>query len=313
MNNLTNTYQQSFDSTPVTHSLFGLMGGLTQQVGLFECDQFVFLDGYQQPNQMIELSPDQYRGVMDVYQTITIPEGQWLYMEAKIDENNHLLNWSFITLPFELGYASFIMQCAYQRGQVLVLFEQIHQLRSKALQSLLWSLLSQPEIAKRFVANPASRNHHHAFPGGLLEHSLECMQMVMGAMEPLKHLSTREKELTQVAALLHDIGKTQTLTPQGDLTAEGYNLNHEHYTLSVLADELKQLKRNHPNDAIALEYLLTWKLTDGYPKFIGANLIKLADRASTGMSMREKVFADLPAYFHFTKIPNSQIMFSRLS
>jgi integrase len=31
------------------------------------------------------------------------------------------------------------------------------------------------------------------------------------------------------------------------------------------------------------------------------------------MSMREKVFADLPAYFHFTKIPNSQIMFSQLS
>ena len=129
--------------------------------------------------------------------------------------------------------------------------------------------------------------------------------MVVAAMQPLKHLSVREKELTQVAALLHDVGKTQTLNAEGNLTAEGYSLNHEHYTLSLMAEELKQLKRSYQQDAIALEYMLTWKISDGYPKYIWANLIKMADRTSTAASLREKVFADLPPYFYFTKVPNS--------
>jgi response regulator RpfG family c-di-GMP phosphodiesterase len=141
------------------------------------------------------------------------------------------------------------------------------------------------------------------------------MQMVKAAMDQVKHFSRREKDLTQVAAVLHDIGKTQTLNPSGELTTEGFNVNHEHYTLSVMADELKQLKKTYEQAAIALEYMLTWKMSDGYPKFIGANLIKAADRVSTGLQLREQAFAQLPEYFHFTQISTGarSVSLSRLN
>jgi hypothetical protein len=47
--------------------------------------------------------------------------------------------------------------------------------------------------------------------------------------------------------------------------------------------------------------MLTWKMSDGYPKFIGANLIKAADRVSTGLQLREQAFSQLPEYYHFTQ------------
>ena len=82
-----------------------------------------------------------------------------------------------------------------------------------------------------------------------------------------------------------------------------------------MADELKQLKKTYEQAAIALEYMLTWKLSDGYPKFIGANLIKAADRVSTGVEMREAAFAPLPDYYHYTQIQtgHQSVRLSRLS
>lgn len=308
-------YVMSLEQPITTQSVFGYMSGLHQQVGSFDYGQRVRVDTLNQAGQSFELSDDDYQALLQAYRQIDIPADQWLFIEVEVDEHCTVLGWQLVVLPYSLDYATYLMQCAYQRQQVIELLQFIQQLDSKALQSLMWSLFSQPQLAQRFLANPASKNHHHAYPGGLLEHSLECMKMVKAAMEQVKHFSKREKDLTQVAALLHDIGKTQTLNPKGELTMEGFNVNHEHYTLSVMADELKQLKKTYEQAAIALEYMLTWKLTDGYPKFIGANLIKAADRVSTGVQMREEAFAVLPDYFHFTQVQtaNRSVHLSRLN
>lgn len=73
-----------------------------------------------------------------------------------------------------------------------------------------------------------------------------------------------------------------------------------------MADELRQLKKTYEQAALALEYMLTWKLSDGYPRYIGANLVRAADRLSTGGQLREQAFAPLPDYYHFTQITQGQ-------
>lgn len=69
------------------------------------------------------------------------------------------------------------------------------------------SVLADDSISFAFVSAPASLNHHHSYPGGLLAHSLECFQMV----ERHHEFARDHYEVGLVAALFHDIGKILTL------------------------------------------------------------------------------------------------------
>lgn len=65
---------------------------------------------------------------------------------------------------------------------------------------------------------PASETHHHSYPGGLLDHTLECTLnalrlrrgYILPANEPVEHISLKADRYTYavcVASLLHDCGK----------------------------------------------------------------------------------------------------------
>lgn len=312
--NMFNT-QEAFDAPIQTKHHFGYMSGVMQQIGSFDYGQHVVVDKLNQPGRTFELSAEDYADMVEAYRDLPIKPDQWLFIDVEADEQDFVMSWKLMMLPYSLEYATQLMQSSYYRNHLIEVFGFIQQLDSVALQSFMWSLFNQRDLARKFVSIPASRQHHHAYPGGLLEHSVECMRMVKAALDQLPHLSKREKDLTQIATLLHDIGKTQTLRVSGDHTLEGFNINHEHYTLSVMADELRQLKKTYEQAAVALEYMLTWKISDGYPKFIGANLVKAADRVSTGAQLREQAFAQIPSHYHFTQIQagSSSVQLSRLN
>jgi putative nucleotidyltransferase with HDIG domain len=156
----------------------------------------------------------------------------------------------------------------------------------------------------RWVALPASKRHHHSYPGGLLAHSLECAFIAEQNVGMLTELSTREKEVTILAALLHDIGKTQTLSMDGH-TSTGRLIDHELLTLQVLAKPLEVLKKRWPDGAQTLQYLLTWKSSMGFCKFVGGNIIKFADQISTSASLRRMAFQDKPLHYRYASIQKS--------
>jgi 3'-5' exoribonuclease len=70
-------------------------------------------------------------------------------------------------------------------------------------QPLVAALLSEPFLS-RFANAPAARSMHHAYIGGLLEHSLS-----MAALAELlaDHYPSVNKDLLVTGALLHDMGK----------------------------------------------------------------------------------------------------------
>ena len=65
-------------------------------------------------------------------------------------------------------------------------------------------LLLEGELAERFATAPAARGMHHAFIGGLLEHSLS---MVAVARLLAGHYPHVDVDLLVCGALLHDMGK----------------------------------------------------------------------------------------------------------
>jgi 3'-5' exoribonuclease len=153
-----------------------------------------------------------------------------------------------------------------------------------ALRQFVETVLADDSIAFGFVSAPASMNHHHNYPGGLLRHSLECVFMV----ERHKEFPVPDYQLGLVAALLHDIGKILTLTYEMKRTSLGASLDHDKLTLEVLAPYLKQLDQDWPEGGRKLRYLLTWKASSRIPKFNIADLVACCDRISTGLNMENR-------------------------
>jgi len=153
------------------------------------------------------------------------------------------------------------------------------------LQKFVAAVLGDDGIGFAFVSCPASLNHHHNYPGGLLMHSLDCFKMV----EKHHNFPKIDYELGLVAALLHDIGKTLTMTHNMERTSIGASIEHDKLTFEVLGPFLRQLAREWPDGATQLRYLLNWKLRRNIPRYNMADLVACCDRMSTGLEMEKRM------------------------
>jgi 3'-5' exoribonuclease len=77
------------------------------------------------------------------------------------------------------------------------------------LKRLVGAFLADHELMKQFCAAPAAMSMHHAYLGGLLEHTLNMLN-VAKAIFPLYPMI--QKDLVLAAIFLHDIAKTQELS-----------------------------------------------------------------------------------------------------
>jgi len=76
---------------------------------------------------------------------------------------------------------------------------------------------------------PAAVTHHHAYVGGLLEHSAATARTANRIAKTYKALGMRiDVDLVTAGALLHDIGKLEayTLNPTPNMVAEGNIIDH---------------------------------------------------------------------------------------
>ena len=184
----------------------------------------------------------------------------------------------------------FAVQSCIARLESTVNYFQI-----SALRDFLINILRDDRITLPLLSLPASFKHHHAYPGGLLEHSLECAEFVQHATI---WQDQAQRELAVCAALLHDIGKTRTLDRvNGGMI--GALLGHDLLTLELLAKPLALLEQSWPDGATAMRYLLSWKLqhhSNRQPMMTIAEIVQAADRVSSGMHNESVLFGEVPAW-----------------
>src|SRR5690606_4491837 len=125
------------------------------------------------------------------------------------------------------------------------------------------------DVAQRYWKMPASWQHHHAFPGGLAQHSLEVAQV----MERQGSLSRQERELGIAGALLHDIGKVWSYTDDMHLTGEANALGHERIALGRLSADLAMLSSKWPAGAQAIVMLLEGSTRHRYGPSLPSSLL----------------------------------------
>jgi 3'-5' exoribonuclease len=113
----------------------------------------------------------------------------------------------------------------------------IAAVRDEPLRQLLLQLLGGgSELGRGFRLAPAAKQHHHAYLGGLLEHTLS----VTRVCELLAHhyAAGIDHDLLLTGALLHDIGKVREIGTRSGFpyTDEGKLLGHILIGLQLIAD-----------------------------------------------------------------------------
>ena len=106
----------------------------------------------------------------------------------------------------------------------------IKAVRTPGLRALLENIFSGATYEK-FVVNPAGMRLHHAYIGGLLQHSVDVTGIALALAEQIGDM---DKDLVIAGALLHDIGKLKEISSEIGFpyTNEGRLLGH--ISMSVL-------------------------------------------------------------------------------
>ncbi|TWX70427.1 HDIG domain-containing metalloprotein [Colwellia sp. C1TZA3] len=129
----------------------------------------------------------------------------------------------------------------------------VDSIKSTHLRQFLSDVLVNNETGINFLECPASIRHHHNYKGGLLEHSVDVAERVITANQFIN----AERDVAIVSALIHDIGKTKTLAPNGTRTSLGMVVDHDELTLEICAQALQKLDINEPQSGMLLRHILT--------------------------------------------------------
>ncbi len=109
----------------------------------------------------------------------------------------------------------------------------------KPWRRLVLGLLGDAEIARDLPRAPAAKGMHHAYAGGLLEHTLSVARLCMRIAD---HYPDLDRQALLAGAVCHDLGKLWELSPGPgtDYTTPGRLLGHISLVLERLAPFIKK-------------------------------------------------------------------------
>jgi 3'-5' exoribonuclease len=118
------------------------------------------------------------------------------------------------------------------------------------LKALIDAFFKDKEFVNKFKTAPAGKKMHHAYIGGLLEHTLS---MVSLADKIAGHYSGIDRDLLLSGAILHDIGKIDEFEYQFkiDYSDKGRLLNHIVIGIKMVDEKLSGID-NFPEDQMLL-------------------------------------------------------------
>jgi len=130
------------------------------------------------------------------------------------------------------------------------LIQVSQEIKNSHLSQLLHLFLNDETFLSRFKRAPASKQLHHCYLGGLLEHTLSLAHLVL---RNIGHYSALNLDLLLTGSILHDIGKVDELSfdRSFDYSDEGRLLGHIILGLERVEDKIRQLP-DFPKDLSSL-------------------------------------------------------------
>ena len=114
----------------------------------------------------------------------------------------------------------------------------IDSVKAPYMKKLLDHFFADDDFKKRFCYHSAARNVHHGFVGGLLEHTLSVAKVCDFFSKNYPFL---DRDLLLTAAICHDIGKLEELSPypDNDYTDEGQLIGHIVIGAQMISEAIK--------------------------------------------------------------------------
>lgn len=126
-------------------------------------------------------------------------------------------------------------------------------------QMLVWIFLSNTSFAEQFKRHPGAVRNHHAYIGGLLQHTLEVAE---AALDQCARNGRINKDLLLASALVHDIGKVReievdTLGLPVGFTKEGKLLRHISLGMELVGQACREVQVEEEVEVILKHCILS--------------------------------------------------------
>jgi 3'-5' exoribonuclease len=116
----------------------------------------------------------------------------------------------------------------------------VESVYDRDLRALLDSFFGDPDFLDRFARAPAAKSFHHAYLGGLIEHTVSVADLADHICQQYGRIN---RDLLITAALLHDVGKVDELTYDRaiDYSDAGRFLGHVILGVNLVTDRAARL------------------------------------------------------------------------
>ena len=123
------------------------------------------------------------------------------------------------------------------------------------LKALLAAFWSDTAFVEKFKIAPAAKKMHHAYLGGLLEHTLS---LTLLADRVADHYSGIDRDLLLTGAILHDIGKVKEFLYDRriDYSDEGRLVSHLVIGVEMVQEKIAGLRDFPPKTAMLIKHLM---------------------------------------------------------
>ncbi|MBF0120210.1 MAG: HD domain-containing protein [Desulfobacterales bacterium] len=135
------------------------------------------------------------------------------------------------------------------------LLKVTESIKTEYFKKLLEAFWNDEAFLKKFKTAPAAKRMHHAYLGGLLEHSLSTALL---AEKIAGHYSGIDLDLLLTAAILHDIGKIREFEYQFTIgySDEGRLLSHIIIGIQMIDEKIRQVENFSDEHAILLRHMI---------------------------------------------------------
>ena len=225
----------------------------------------------------------------------------YVYTEGQLTtfQNNLQLNVRRLYKANEGEYdpADYMPVSGRDRKEMLAeLKQQIETVKEPHLHGLLQLVFSDNDVISKFTSHSAAKAIHHAFIGGLLEHTLGVAKLCSQIAGDYPLLN---RDLLVTAAIFHDIGKLFEISsfPENDYTDEGNLLGHIFLGAEYIGKKIEEVPDFPQKLAAELRHCILahhGELEFGSPKrpaIAEALVLSMADNLDAKMETLKELFA----------------------
>lgn len=191
---------------------------------------------------------------------------------------------------------------------LLTILKTAESMENIHLQELLRSFFKDADFVEKIKKAPAAMYIHHACIGGLLEHTLNVLNICEGVWDIYPSM---DRDLLLSGAILHDIGKIQEfkVTTNIKISEEGMLLGHISVGLEMLQHRIRELEGFPEELAMKLSHIILSHHGKGEygsprePQFPEAAVVHYADEmdAKIFQYIRIKEDADTEDFHVYSK------------